>query len=47
MKKITITCSNKPCDEAIRNFHRLRCRILVAQHGVEFAKSLLEELKKQ
>lgn len=46
MKKITVTCTGKPCDEAILNLHKLRCRIIVSQQGVEFAKELLKELTK-
>ena len=45
-KEIKVTTTGKPCKEAIINFHKILARMIVSQFGVEFAKSLLEELKK-
>lgn len=46
-RKITVTCSGKIGEEAKRNFHKVLARMIVDQYGTEFAKELLEELKKQ
>lgn len=46
-REITVKCSGKIGKEANRNFHRVLADMIVQQYGVEFAKELLEELKKQ
>lgn len=45
-RQITVTCSGKIGEEAKRNYHKILARIIVEQYGAEFAKELLEELKK-
>lgn len=47
MKKITAKCIGKIGKEANRNFHRVLADMIVTQYGVDFAKEVLEELKKQ
>lgn len=46
-REITVKCTGVPCEEAVRNFHKVLARMIVSQFGVEFAKSLLEKLKKE
>lgn len=46
-KQITVTFSGKIGEEAKRNYHKILARIIVDQYGVDFAKELLEALKKQ
>ena len=45
-REITVKCSGKIGKEANRNFHRVLADMIVQQYGAEFAKELLEELKK-
>lgn len=46
-RQITVSYSGKIGEEAKRNYHKVLERIIVGQYRVEFAKELLEELKKQ
>ena len=43
-KKITISCQNKPSEEAKSNFHKLLAQTIVDQNGSDFAKELLKNL---
>lgn len=45
-KQITVKCSGKIGKEANENFHRVLADMIVKQYGIEFAKAVLEELKK-
>lgn len=45
-KKITISCQNKPSEEAKSNFHKLLAQTIVSEKGSDFAKELLENLNK-
>lgn len=46
-KQIKVTVSGTLGNKAKENFNEVLARIIVKQYGVEFAKELLEALKKQ
>lgn len=45
-RKIKVTVTGTLGEKAKENFHKKLAQIIVSQYGVEFAKALLEELKK-
>ena len=46
-RKITVTCTGEIGEKAKENFNEVLSRIIVKQYGVEIAKAVLEELKKE
>ena len=46
-REITVTCTGSIGEKAKENFNEVLARIIVKQYGIEFAKELLEELKKE
>lgn len=46
-RQLKVKCHGQICEEAKMNYHKILARIIVNQYGVEFAKELLEELKKE
>lgn len=46
-REIKVKTSGKIGKKANQNFHRVLADMIVSQYGVQFAKALLEELKKE
>lgn len=46
-RQIKVTVTGTLGEKAKENFNEVLARIIVKQYGVEFAKNLLEELKKE